>query len=233
MILIVDVETTGTDPYKDHLIEVAAARYHEQHGLVGCASWLVAAPNNDAYHINGIDQALLLDARSMTHCHEAFMRMMGNCRAIVAHNASFDKQWLPGTPGRPWVCSQKHIEWPVETGRDVSLERLSLAHGLGVVAAHRAISDVMTLVRVFDQMRVWGSLKPDERMFDVEYLIDRALRPRAWFEAIVSFDDKDLAKNQKFEWHPEDKSWRKELFVEDAPRLEATWGFPLRQRRAP
>lgn len=214
MILILDVETTGVDEAKHQLIEVAAAMYDEQYGLVSCKSVIICAESNEAEHVNHIASQLLQNEGWPRHEPvEQLSREAAECRAIVAHNASFDRKWLPELH-KPWVCSQRHIEWPNEQGRDVSLEKLALAHGVGVLPGHRAIYDVMTLVRVFDAVR-------GESTGRIAHLIDRALRPKAIYRAMVTYADNQLAKDEGYRWDADSKQWRKEMAIEDADAFVA------------
>lgn len=211
MILILDVETTGVDEAKHALIEVAIARYDESYGLIYCESWLLPTDTNEAQHVNHIDPRATL----MGHDNGSeWATTLAGCRAVVAHNASFDRKWLPALHHLPWVCTQRHVEWPNEQGRDVSLEKLALAHGVGVLPGHRAIYDVMTLVRIFDAVR-------GESTGRIAHLIDRALRPKGIYRAMVTYADNQIAKDEGYRWDADSKQWRKEMAIEDADAFVA------------
>lgn len=59
-LLLLDVETSGLDEKKDHLVEVGLVRWSVTHRtILTAASWVVAAPSNAAAEINGIPEAAL------------------------------------------------------------------------------------------------------------------------------------------------------------------------------
>jgi DNA polymerase III subunit epsilon len=59
---------------------------------------------------------------------------------------------------------------------------LALSHGIGVSSAHRALTDCSLIAALFD------------RMEKLEAMIEEAKRPKALFQAQVSFKDKDLER---------------------------------------
>lgn len=216
MILILDTETTGVDETEHRLIEVAVARYDEMYGLIDCMSMLLESDRNEAEHVNHIRSSLLATYGNQVDSgtYDSLIFDAGQARCVVAHNASFDRKWMHALHHKPWVCSQRHIEWPNEQGRDVSLEKLALAHGVGVLPGHRAIYDVMTLVRVFDAVR-------GESTGRIAHLIDRALRPKAIYRAMVTYADNQLAKDEGYRWDADSKQWRKDMAIEDADAFVA------------
>lgn len=212
-ILILDTETTSLDPATGRLIEVAAAVYSVEHrSLVRARSWLIEGATNEAEAVNGIAPALLShgieEAAVMRQIHAIATK---ECEVIVAHNASFDRQWFePSIQNLAWACSCDDMEWPRKsTSR--SLAALALAHGVGVVSAHRALDDVMTLVRMFERAAELGA--------DVPAMIARALRPKAKYQALVSYDDREKAKAAGFRWDGATKTWTRTLAREDVAAL--------------
>lgn len=227
MILILDTETTGLDPKKDRLLETAWARYDERHGLIDCKSWLVrnhtSGPDNPAEHVNGISSGMLgapgngTNEFSLRNC----VPHLEDIRCIVAHEAEFDQKWIPHIGcGMPWVCSHHDIEWSRNIGTG-SLEKLALAHGIGVMPGHRAIYDVLTLVRVFERVAEMG--------VDVEALITKAMRPKALIQSIHPFADNDTAKARGFSWDGTRKAWTKRIATEDIAALKLAYPFNIQE----
>lgn len=50
-------------------------------------------------------------------------------------------------------------------------------------------------------------------------MFQMALRPKAWFKALVSYDNRELAKKAGFKWIPELKSWVRKMAVDDTKEL--------------
>lgn len=202
LIGIVDVETTGLDPEKDDLIEIAVAEFDTKLGFVDVWSGLVThgKATTGAFEIHGITHDLI-------GMYGNQIDPIGECMdCLVAHNAEFDRQWVHLSHETPWACTMD-MEWPRKSPNK-SLTALALAHGVGVVSAHRAVSDVLTLVHVFERAKELGA--------DLDAMIQHALRPKALFQALVSFNDKDLAKAAGFHWEPETKRWLNRAFVADS-----------------
>ena len=49
------------------------------------------------------------------------------------------------------------------------------------------------------------------QMYDWNTIADRSKSPTRTIKAIVSFDEKDLAKSAGFFWNPQSKSWLLEI----------------------
>lgn len=216
-VLILDVETGGLDPETDPLLEVAVAEYCVTRGLIAATSWLVHSRENRAFVVNGIPVELVSDETATEHPGYT-IKMLGDaaagCQAVVAHNAAFDRRWFADL-GLPWICTCDDVEWP-KPSTSRSLVAVALAHGVGVVHAHRALSDVMTLVALFDRVR---------ENHDLGAMLTRAMRPKKLVAAVLPYDRKDEAKAKGFRWQPESKQWTKSVFVDDI----ATLGFDVKE----
>lgn len=210
ILAIIDVETTGFDPSKDHLVEVALLRYDTELGVIDIASVLHDHGQDETgcFEVHGIEHDLV-EQFGVPQVAKHLPQQFDIC---VAHNAEFDRKWLSGFG--PWADTMD-FEWPRKPLKN-SLADLALAHGVGIVAAHRAFDDVLTIARVLDRSRELGA--------DINYLVERALRPKATMQALVSYDDRELAKQAGFHWEPETKRWLKRMFVDDVPGLS----FPAR-----
>ncbi|MEB3826425.1 3'-5' exonuclease [Phormidium sp. CCY1219] len=224
-VLIVDTETTDLDIQRGQVIEVGAILYSVKHrtALQECST-LIPADSNPAAHINRIKETALRNITvELTHRGLAMLTDMAReAELVVAHNAQFDKKWF-GLPkndeipiptlfnanGQPlsWVCTCHDFEWPKQTRPGQSLVHLALAHDIGVSTAHRALTDCQLIAALFD------------RMENLEEMFERALRPKARFKAVVSYDDRNLAKQAGFQWFDERKSWERIMAVEDSQRL--------------
>jgi len=64
-----------------------------------------------------------------------------------------------------------------------------------------------------------------DRAENLEEMITQASRPKAMFVAMVSYDDRQLAKDAGFKWDGQSKQWTRKMVIEEASVL----GFPVRQ----
>jgi len=230
-VLIVDTETTGLEPENAQVIEIGAILYSLRHQTtIQQTSVLLPAQDNPAENINRIKPAVLATlSPSVTELGmTTILKMARMADVIAAHNAEFDRKWF-GARGSngillpnfvdandsllPWVCTCNDFEWPYQNRPGQSLIELALAHGIGVYANHRALTDCQLLAALFD------------RMGNLQEMFERALRPKARFVALVSYDNRDLAKQAGFKWFSERKAWERIMLLEDAPMLS----FRVRQ----
>lgn len=216
VIAIVDLETTGLDPKVDRVIEASWAYVDvETAKVVSIHSRLFKAETNAAESVNGIplsllsafggvrDPIILSDDLDASACAGTPPLL-----AILAHNAAFDSQW--GVfEGAPWVCTKDDVEWPC-IGPGKKLIEVALAHGVGVVSAHRAFADVLTLCLTLERAHEKAPLKD---------LLAKAMTPRKTFAALVSYDDREKARAAGFSWKPSSKQWVRRMAVADVPNL--------------
>ncbi len=218
-LLILDTETTALSPQQGQCIEVGAVLFDvSSRSVLMQVSFLLPCDRNPAQAINGIPAAVSrLDQpwRSGLACFEA---MVADADALLAHNAAFDRQWfgsgeLPAL-GKPWICSMEDIRWPAERQLRAtpSVRDLALAYGVPVWAAHRALTDCIYLVQVF------------QRCDELEALLQAALEPRRLVRARLSYDERQLAKEAGFRWNePVPKAWSRRL----SERELAALPFPV------
>lgn len=223
-VLIIDTETSGLDPQKDVAIEVAAVLYNLPYRCVlESFSALIEHDSNGAESVNHIPAMALSYANSARHTWEAVDNMAHYAGVALAHNGDFDRQFVPATLGCanslltiPWIDTMT-LDWPMQEKPGQSLIGLALAHGLGVVDPHRSLSDCMLIARLLTRCAELGH--------DLEALLAQGLRPTALFQALVSFDEKDKAKDAGFHWEASTRRWLRKMAVEDAAKL----GFATRE----
>jgi DNA polymerase-3 subunit epsilon len=213
-VLIVDTETTGLSPEEGTCIEVGAILFNvEQRSVVAQLSFVLPCLLNSAYDINKISPLLTTIGPDPEVGVLVFKQLMAHADALVAHNAEFDRQWfglgvLPDVE-LPWICTMSDVPWPKGLGLKgrPSVAALALAHGVPVWAAHRALTDCIYLAQVF------------ERCEDLEAILQSALLPRFTYQAVVSYDEKELAKQAGFSWNNAQKRWLKRMTEAEAGEL--------------
>ena len=219
---IIDTETSGLDPSKDVCVEVAVILYDIEHAApIESFASLIRAKGNATEAVNRIPVPLLERAPADQAVWSVVRAMIERADVIVAHRASFDRAFLPAELRelRPFACSKFDIEWPHGKLGD-HLVHLALAHGVGVMDAHRALTDCETLVRIFQRVAEQGA--------DVPAMLARAMRPKVTVIAQVRYDDREKAKSHGFAWNPEARHWSRSMAREDVGSLP----FPVREARS-
>jgi DNA polymerase-3 subunit epsilon len=229
-LLIVDTETTGLSPEDGAVcIEVAAMVYDTKFGSIESFSSLIRHDSNAAEHINRIPVGALLVAPEADRVWERVQELWETCDTFCAHRAEFDRKFVtpgmrsvsshPGIDTAAWICTKVDVDWPGGHRGD-HLVHLALAYGLGVASAHRAMTDVDHIARIFTRIA---------ESHDLEAMLVRAMRPKKKYIALVSYDMKQLAKDAGFMWndysqpgHNKEyptKSWYRAMPPEDAEAL--------------
>jgi DNA polymerase-3 subunit epsilon len=207
-LLIVDTETTGLDKEKDNVIEVAAILYSVKHRtILQQISTLLPVISNPQERINKI--SVEATQEYLTDLREPMFNMGQQSDYIVAHNAEFDKQWFDDESlaifktdrydNIPWICTCHEFDFPNQTRQGQSLVELALLHNVPVVSAHRALTDCQLIASIFDKLE------------DLEDRIKLAAEPRFDCVANVSYDNRQLAKDNGFRWNPESRTWNRKL----------------------
>jgi len=211
--LIVDTETTGLDHATDRVIEVGAILYSiESRATLASFATLIGGEGNPAENINRIPAAALQELGGITEIKDVFKSFRSNADVIVCHNVEFDRPWFRNEwLELPWVCTAFDFDWPAATREAGSLIHLALEHGIGVSSAHRALNDCALIAALFDRMPLYGR--------DLQAMFERALRPKGIFQAVVSFEEKDRAKERGFKWDGATKRWTRRMAIEDSASL--------------
>jgi DNA polymerase-3 subunit epsilon len=208
---IIDSETTGIDPAKDNVIEIGCVLYSIEHrSVISTWSDLVQHTSNEAEAINKIPPATLPLGLPFITAMEILHSFVARADAIVAHRAEFDSAFLPGLK-KPWVCSKFDVEWPQSKVGD-SLVFVALAHDVPVTGAHRALTDCLLLARIFENAaKNFGA--------DIQALLVKAMRPKALFQAMTSYDEREMTKQAGFQWDPAAKRWTRKMAIADVEAL--------------
>ena len=159
-IRILDIETTGTDPEKDAIIEIASVDVLADGTIANQQSTLVrpgipVPPEASAVH-HLIDRDLAGAPSRMEVVH-----LFQGADAYVAHNADFERAFLEALLGEAlWVCTYKCALriWPdlLSHSNQALRYRLGFVHPFGIDRAtlmtHRALSDAIVTAAVFTEV---------------------------------------------------------------------------------
>lgn len=151
----VDVETTGIDAARCAVVEVACQVV--EHGEVVATFESLVNPCRGipsfVTAIHGIHDGMVWGQPTLRELAPHLRRL---CRGatIVAHNAAFDRRFLPFLADRPAVCSWRLSALVVPEAPDHKNETLGRFFGvddplLAGRRAHRALADVVVTRHVF------------------------------------------------------------------------------------
>ena len=144
-----------------------------------------------------------------------FLKLVDSSDVIVAHNVDFDKKWfgkgrLPKLE-KKWICSLEDINWSFQKSlkKRPSVTDLALSFSIPVWNLHRALSDCFYISEVFKKCE------------NLEELLIKATEPRFLYRALVSYEERLLAKKAGFRWNnPVEGSWTKKLTAAEAIELD-------------
>lgn len=207
----IDVETTGLDPYKNRVIEIGAVLWDTELSLpVMLYSELVREEENliipeEITELTGITQGMLASfgLEPQQGLFAKLNWMMEQADYYVAHNAAFDRgfmnafysRWGLAMPEKPWICTVNDVAYP-KRFRSRALVALAGEHGFANPFAHRAVTDVLTMFRVLSH-------------YDINEVVKASVAVKLEVTALVSFDDRQKAKDLGFKWNNEHKKWKK------------------------
>jgi DNA polymerase-3 subunit epsilon len=218
-LLIIDTETTGLSPEQgSELIEVGAILYNVPlRCILTQVSTLlpVKVIGQEETHKISLKMANSVNHNVVIASNLLLGELVKNADYAIAHNAAFDKQFFPA--GRlQWLCTYDDFRFiPYKPS---SLINLALHHGIAIKSAHRALTDCGLIAEILS--------KRDDLEELIANAIARANSPKVLVRALVSFDDRDKAKNAHFEaYYVSGKfvDWRKEVKECDLENLVFDW----------
>jgi DNA polymerase-3 subunit epsilon len=227
---VVDVETTGTSPDRDRIIELGIClfEYDRQNGriyrILGSWEWFedpgFSIPP-EITNITGITDEMVAGHRIDDY---AVNDLLGRVVLVIAHNADFDRRFLerrlPALATKHWACSHSDIDWKAEGVRSSALE--FVAYSLGFFHdGHRAASDCRATLHALAQPL------PGTGRLALQALLEQARLPtwRLWAKD-AAIEKKDVLKARGYAWSPGEfgrpKCWY--LDVSDADKAaEVSW----------
>ena len=227
--LFVDVETTGLDPARHEIIELAMVPF--TYGMDGCI-FRVLEPfhalqepkepiSAEITSITGITQTIVtghaIDWAQVT-------ALLDSVDLIIAHNAAFDRQFLERAcqafEFRPWGCSNSQIKWREEGFEGTRLGYLVASAGY-FYDRHRALNDCNATIELLSKPL------PKSGKRALAQLLEQA-RAAQWriFAAHAPFEFKDILRDRGYKWnangHGPMRSWYKDI-ADDARDAEIAY----------
>jgi DNA polymerase-3 subunit epsilon len=227
---VVDVETTGTNPDRDKIIELGMClfEYDRPSGriykVLGSWEWFedpgIPIPP-EITKITGITDAMVTGHHIDDGAVNDLLRQVV---LVIAHNADFDRRFLerrvPAFVTKHWACSRADVDWKAEGIRSSALE--FIAYSLGFFHdQHRAASDCRAAVHALAQRL------PGTGRLALQALLEQARQPtwRLWARDAV-IEKKDVLKARGYSWSAGEcgrpKCWYRDVSEADKA-AEVSW----------
>lgn len=204
--LYVDVETTGLDPGRDEILELAMIPF--AYSLVGEVAAIgepfqglrqPAEPiPEEITALTGIDDALV---KGQSIDIDEVAAFAAPCALVIAHNASFDRRFLerfcPVFTTKPWACSMTQVDWTAEGFSGLKLAHLATHLGL-FYDAHRAVDDGLAGLEVLSRRLPVSQTTGLAQVLAAA----RQITWRIWAEN-SPFEMKDRLKARGYRWNGE------------------------------
>ncbi len=202
--LFVDVETTGLEPDRHEIIELAMVpfTYSLEGELLGVGEPFhsLREPSHpippEITAITGIDDATVA---GHSIAIEAVQSVAAGAHLVIAHNAAFDRKFLERFcevfTTKAWACSMSQVNWAAEGYEGTKLTYLASAAGF-FYERHRATHDCHAAIELLARPL------PNSRRTGLAQLLDAARRPtiRVWAES-SPFDLKHQLKARGYRWN--------------------------------
>jgi DNA polymerase III subunit epsilon len=202
--IILDVETTGLDPSRDEIVELAMLKF--EYGFDGTIFRIldqfarlreptVPIPI-EITKLTGITGDMV-EGKVITP--EQVEHFASSAAVVIAHNAAFDRGFaeraFPVFNTKAWACSMSQVDWEREGFAGTKLGYLLGGCGL-FHDSHRADEDCRALLEILSRPL------PSTGEVAMKRLLDTARKPsmRIWAEN-APFDFKDILKARGYRWN--------------------------------
>ncbi len=202
--LFLDLETTGLDPIKDEIIELAMVpftygpdgRIFEVRDAFQKLRQPKEVISSEITALTGITNEMVAD-QSIDPAEVA--AFASGAALVVAHNAAFDRRFVERLSDafitKPWACSMTQIDWAEEGYDGTKLVYLAMGAGF-FYERHRAVHDCIAAIELL------ATHLPKTGVAAMSRFLERARRPswRIWAEN-APFDLKDVLKARGYRWN--------------------------------
>lgn len=225
--VVVDTETTGTNPEGDAIIELGMVlfEFDPQTGLafniLGSFDELEdpgfpIPPDSTAVH--GITDEMVKGKKIDDNNVSQFL---DDVSIVIAHNAKFDRVFLekrlPIFESLPWVCTFAQIDWNREGLGSAKLDYIAYQYGF-FYDAHRAEVDCFALLEILQKPL------PKSKGLVLQSLLQSLHQKSYTVYAVGSpFETKDILKAKGYRWNGDKKCWHNTLTGDEAIKSEVVW----------
>lgn len=237
IIRVVDTETTGFAPPAAEMVELGwtdITVFHDGMRITSDQNSLFVNPGRriptEVTAVHGITDEMVKDGIAPDDARE---RASKGAAVLVAHNARFDKQFLPSR--LPWICTMTIARrvWP--KGKVENHKNMTLKAALGIEVegdAHRAGFDTAVTARIFLHLTKHYTVAQMIQMSDPNYVPSQVMVGKNAGMRFEQCDDGYLrwVINQS-EFTPGEKAAAKNILtLREAERVAAT---PVRKAANP
>lgn len=206
-----DFESTGLNVKEDRITEIGAVLWDV----------LAGKPITVLNYLIKIDQPLTPEIQALTGLTDEILREHGvpfrtayielarliqKAEFLVAHNGTnFDKPLFHaecvrnevGLWERPWIDSSTDVPYPPHiTTR--KLVHLAAEHAFVNPFPHRAVTDVLTMLKITDQ-------------YNYQEILKYQRSPSILIKAVVDYENRAKASSRGYRWDPNNKQWVKTI----------------------
>ena len=216
--VILDFETTGLDPVKDEIIEVAMVkfRYSATDEITGVSD-VFQSYNEPSIPIPALVTELTDITHDMVAGHRidtaALEEFVAGANVVIAHNAGFDRKFAerlsPIFEYKHWCCTQTEIDWRKHGFGGAKLGYLLADMGY-FHTAHRAIDDCHALIEILAH-----PLSAAPSVFAELIECARRTTIRVWAQH-SPFDLKEVLKARGYRWNDGTDGRPKSWFIDVA-----------------
>lgn len=214
IVLGIDFETTGLDSKTDRVIEVGAVLWCTDRNkplrLLSETVQYNEPLTPFISNLTGIDADMLQPALAIPEVMAvaAIADLVSIADFYCAHNAPFDRGFLEAMVARhsseieasfvrPWIDTKTDL--PTPAGRESkSLTYMAADHGFVSPFRHRALFDVLTMLRIMS-------------MYNFDQVRQLAASPSCTLIADAAYDDRAALREHGFYWHAAGRQWRRQV----------------------
>lgn len=208
-VLGLDIETTGLDPLKDSVTEIGAVLYDVvDKKPLEMMNRVIKTTDKIPQRIidlTGLTDVVIANhGKDMLEVISEFNALASQADYLVIHNAPFDLGFLKnlepvGIQGlnKPVIDTMRDLPINKNIHQSVKLTHLCATHGFLNPFSHRAIFDVLSMLKVMS-------------CYDFQDILNYKNSPNIRVVAHVSYDERNLAKDAGFRWDGSNKLWIKE-----------------------
>ena len=210
---VIDTETTGLDPEREAMIEIAVQRFiFDRAGRITDVerprAWMEdpKRPLPDLVAtLTGITEQ---DLANRAFDDQAIIATIRGADILIAHNAAFDRPFIdrrfPELAGSAWACSLSQLDWQALGYEGRALGYLLMQSGR-FFDGHRASNDTTALTTLL-------ATPADDGRTILSHLLDECERNSVRVDAIgAPFEAKGVLKDRGYRWDVNRRVWWREV----------------------